>query len=82
MADEKDQKAPERGPDRRSGDDRRKLYIDPADLPFPDRRKGGDRRQMDRRVTAPGETEELLKRILPTADPKPADPEPEKPSGS
>jgi len=62
MTDEKDKNGADRATDRRRGPDRRKLVIDPADLPFPDRRKG-DRRQMDRRVTSQEETEELLKRI-------------------
>lgn len=62
MSDEQDKNTADRASDRRRGPDRRKLIIDPADLPFPDRRKG-DRRQMDRRITLPEETEELLKRI-------------------
>jgi len=61
MSEEKDQKSFQRGPDRRRND-RRKTYVDPADLPFPDRRKG-DRRQKDRRVYSDEEREEILKRI-------------------
>jgi len=39
------------------GQDRRKTFVDPKDLPFP------DRRQKDRRVYSEEEREELLKRI-------------------
>lgn len=51
-----------RGQDRRKGE-RRKIHIEPKDLPFPDRRSGLDRRQMDRRVVSDEERDELLKRI-------------------
>ncbi len=73
MSEEKDNQAFPRGPDRRKGGDRRKVFIDPADLPFPDRRKGGDRRQMDRRVISPEESEEILKKIVPAAEEPEAD---------
>ena len=66
MFEEKEEKISQlgawRGSDRRKGE-RRKLNVDPADLPFPDRRKGGDRRQMDRRVLSDEEKEEILKRV-------------------
>jgi len=45
------------GLDRRE-DDRRKVHIDPADLPFPDRRE-----EEDRRTVSTEEQEEILKRI-------------------
>lgn len=64
-------KTPERGADRRQSGDRRKVFIDPADLPFPDRRKGGDRRQMDRRVISEEESQEIIKRIVPAETPTP-----------
>jgi hypothetical protein len=64
MSDEEKTTA-ERVLDRRNGGDRRKTFIDPADLPFPDRRKGGDRRQMDRRVLSEEEREALKKIVVP-----------------
>ncbi len=67
MPDKPKDTPPPRGPDRRRGEDRRKVFIDPKDLPFPDRRKG-DRRQMDRRVTSVEESQEILKKIVPDSE--------------
>ncbi len=52
----------DRGQERRQGEDRRKVVIDPQDIPFPDRRKG-DRRKKDRRLYSEEEQQEILKRI-------------------
>ena len=67
--------APERGSDRRRGEDRRKNHMDPKDLPFPDRRKG-DRRQMDRRVVSDEEKGEILSRVVPPGEAPPKEPAP------
>lgn len=61
MAEDKNEKVLGRSSDRRRNE-RRKLDVDPANLPFPDRRQG-DRRQMNRRVLSDEEKEEILKRV-------------------
>ena len=74
---DEEKKAADRGQDRRKND-RRKIQVDPTDLPFPDRRRG-DRRQMDRRVFSEEEREALKKVIVPDGRSDEAIP-PDKPS--